>query len=94
MCLAVPGKLLSVEGEDAAFRVGRADFCGVTKTVNLALTPDAQPGNFVLVHAGVSLALIDEEGAQRTYQYLIQIGALAEEALAPMAGQTHPARPV
>jgi hydrogenase expression/formation protein HypC len=83
MCLAVPGKLLSIEGEDPAFRVGRVDFCGVKKTVNLAFTPNAEPGDFLLVHVGFALTLIDEEEAHRTYQYLAQIGALAEEGLAP-----------
>jgi hydrogenase expression/formation protein HypC len=83
MCLAVPGKLLSVEGDDPAFRVGRVDFCGIKKTVNLAFTPDAKPGDFLLVHVGFALTRIDEEEARRTFQYLAQIGALAEEGLAP-----------
>jgi len=85
MCLAVPGKLLSVEGEDPAFRVGRVDFCGIKKTVNLAFTPDATPGDFLLVHVGFALTRVDEEEARRTYQYLAQIGALADEGLAPLA---------
>jgi hydrogenase expression/formation protein HypC len=42
MCLAVPGKVLSVEGEDPAFRSARVDFCGVRKTVSLAFTPEVQ----------------------------------------------------
>ena len=83
MCLAVPGKLLSIEGDDPAFRVGRVDFCGVKKMVNLAFTPDASPGDYVLVHVGFALTLVDEEEAHRTYQYLAQIGALAEEGLTP-----------
>jgi hydrogenase expression/formation protein HypC len=84
MCLAVPGKLLTVEGDDPAFRVGRVDFCGVKRTVNLAFTPDAEPGDFLLVHVGFALTRVDEEEARRTYQYLAQIGALAEEGLAPL----------
>lgn len=87
MCLAVPGKLLSVEGEDLAFRVGHVDFCGVKKTVNLAFMPDAEPGDFLLVHVGFALTRIDEEEAHRTYQYLAQIGALAEEGLAHVGEQ-------
>ncbi|MGP0073193.1 MAG: HypC/HybG/HupF family hydrogenase formation chaperone [Bryobacteraceae bacterium] len=83
MCLAVPGKLLSVAGDDPAFRIGRVDFCGIKKTVNLAFTPDAEPGDFLLVHVGFALTRVDEEEAHRTYQYLAQIGALAEEGLAP-----------
>jgi hydrogenase expression/formation protein HypC len=86
MCLAVPGKLLSIEGEDPAFRLGRVDFCGVKRSVNLAFTPDAQPGDFLLVHVGFALTRVDEEEAKRTYQYLVEIGALAEEGLAASNG--------
>lgn len=83
MCLAVPGKVISVEGVDPAFRHGNVDFCGVKRIVNLAFTPDVIPGDFVLVHVGFALTRIDEEEAARTYQYLAQIGALEEEGLAP-----------
>ena len=79
MCLAVPGKVLSIEGEDPAFRSGRVDFCGVRKTVNLAFTPEVVVGDFVLVHVGFALTRVDEEEAARTYRYLVQIGALEEE---------------
>ena len=85
MCLAVPGKVLSVEGDDPAFRSARVDFCGVRKTVSLAFTPEVQPGDFVLVHVGFALNRIDEEQAAQTYQYLLQIGALSEEDLLPDA---------
>lgn len=83
MCLAVPGKVLSVEGFDPAFRSGCVDFCGVRKTVNLAFTPEVEPGDFVLVHVGFALTRVDEEEAARTFKYLVQIGALREEGLAP-----------
>jgi len=83
MCLAVPGKVLSVEGIDPAFRTGYVDFCGVRKTVNLAFTPEVAPGDFVLVHVGFALTKIDKEEAARTYQYLVEIGALAEEGFGP-----------
>ena len=83
MCLAVPGKVVSVEGTDPAFRTANVDFCGVRRMVNLAFTPDVAPGDFVLVHVGFALTQIDEEEAARTYQYLAQIGALEEEGLAP-----------
>jgi hydrogenase expression/formation protein HypC len=79
MCLAVPGKVLSIEGPDPAFRTAYVDFCGVRKTVNLAFTPEVAAGDFVLVHVGFALTKIDEEEAARTYQYLVEIGALTEE---------------
>jgi hydrogenase expression/formation protein HypC len=81
MCLAVPGKVLTIEEGDAAFRCGNVDFCGVRKTVNLAFTPEVRPGDFVLVHVGFALTRLDEEEAARTFQYLAQIGALKEEGL-------------
>jgi hydrogenase expression/formation protein HypC len=81
MCLAVPGRVLSVIGEDPAFRSGNVDFCGVRKTVNLAFTPEVQPGDFVLVHVGFAINRIDQEEAARTFKYLEHIGALAEEGI-------------
>lgn len=83
MCLAVPGKVLSVEQLDPAFRTANVDFCGVRKTISLAFCPEASPGDFVLVHVGFALSRIDEEEAARTFAYLAQIGALQEEGLAP-----------
>ena len=84
MCLAVPGRVLSVEDGDLAFRTGNVDFCGVRKTVNLAFTPEVAVGDFVLVHVGFAISKVDREEAARTYQYLAQIGALDEEGLAPL----------
>jgi len=83
MCLAVPGKVLSVDGGDPAFRTGYVDFCGVRRTVNLTFIPEIVPGDFVLVHVGFAISKVDREEAERTYQYLAQIGALEEEGLSP-----------
>jgi hydrogenase expression/formation protein HypC len=83
MCLAVPGRVLSVEDGDPAFRTGNVDFCGVRKNVNLTFTPEVTPGDFVLVHVGFAISKVDREEAARTYQYLAQIGVLDEEGLAP-----------
>jgi hydrogenase expression/formation protein HypC len=83
MCLAVPGKVLNVDGSDPAFRSGKVDFCGIHKTVNLAYTPDVKPGDFVLVHVGFAIARVDAEEAARTFRYLEQLGVLAEEGLGP-----------
>ena len=63
------------------FACGNVDFCGIRKTVNLAFTPEVRPGDFVLVHVGFALTRVDEEEAARTFQYLLQIGALKEEGL-------------
>ncbi len=83
MCLAVPGRVVNILGDDPAFRSGSVDFCGVRKTINLAFTPEVQPGDFILVHVGFAISRIDGEEAARTFKYLEHIGALAEEGLAP-----------
>lgn len=81
MCLAVPGKVLNIEGGDPAFRSGNVDFCGVRKRINLAFTPEVRPGDYILVHVGFAISVIDEDEASRTFKYLEHIGALAEEGL-------------
>jgi hydrogenase expression/formation protein HypC len=80
MCLAVPGRLLAVEGEDPVFRQGRVDFAGIRKTVSLAYTPEARVGDYVLVHVGFALQVIDEEEAQRNLATLEELMAELHEA--------------
>lgn len=70
MCLAIPGELLSVTGDDPLTRQGRVAFGGLVKPVNLACVPEARPGDYVLVHAGLALSVIDAEEARRTLAYL------------------------
>jgi hydrogenase expression/formation protein HypC len=91
MCLAVPGKVLSIEGEDPAFRSALVDFCGVRKVVSLSFTPEVQLSDYVLVHVGFAISRIDEEEAHRTFEYLKHIGALTEEGLTtPLPGEEEP----
>ncbi len=80
MCLAVPGKLLSVEGSDTdpMLRSGKVSFGGIMREVNLACTPEAKVGDFVLVHVGMAISTIDEEEAHQVFQYLKEIDELAE----------------
>ncbi len=80
MCLAVPGKVLSISGDDALTRIGRIDFDGVIKQVNLAYVPQAEPGDYVLVHVGFAISVIDEAEAMRVFELLRQI------ELSPRAG--------
>lgn len=77
MCLAVPGKIVSITGEDFA-RMARVSFGGVVKDVSLAYTSEAQVGNYVLVHVGFALSVVDEAEALRTYEFLKQLGDLEE----------------
>lgn len=73
MCLAVPGEVLSIEGADPLTREGRIAFAGVVKRANLAYVPEARPGDFVLVHAGFAISLIDPVEARRTLALLDEI---------------------
>jgi len=78
MCLAVPGKLVTIEGDDPILRAGIVDFSGVTKRVNLSYVPDAKVGDFVLVHVGFAISTVDEEEAAKVFSYLKAMGDLAE----------------
>lgn len=72
MCLAVPGKILSVRdaGGDAAGRVATVDFQGSRVEASLAMTPEAGAGDWVLVHAGFALTVLDEAEARETFASL------------------------
>lgn len=72
MCLAVPGQLLSIAGDDPLTRQGRVAFAGIVKQANLAYVPGAKAGDYVLVHAGFAIAVIDEAEALKTLEYLAE----------------------
>jgi hydrogenase expression/formation protein HypC len=79
MCLAIPGKLIRITGElDETFRIGKVNFGGIQKEVNLTMVPEAQPGDYVLVHVGAAIQVIDEKEAQETFKVLRQMGELDE----------------
>jgi hydrogenase expression/formation protein HypC len=78
MCLAVPGKIVSIEGTDPMLRSGKVNFGGILKNVNLAYVPEARIDDYVLVHVGFAISIIDEAEAQQVFEYLRQIGELAE----------------
>jgi len=78
MCLAVPGKIVSIEDTDSVFRSGRVNFGGIVKQINLAYVPEAGIGDYVLVHVGFAISTIDEAEAQQVFEYLREIGELAK----------------
>jgi hydrogenase expression/formation protein HypC len=79
MCLAIPGKILSITNQlDETFRFGKVSFGGISKEVNLCMVPDAKIDDYVLVHVGVAISIIDEAEAQLTFDYLKQIDELDE----------------
>ena len=77
MCLAIPGKVLSITEEAPLARVGMVDFGGVQRQINLTCVPEAQPGDYVLTHVGLAISVIDEAEAQRVFTYLDEIGELS-----------------
>lgn len=84
MCLAVPGRILDISGDEPILRVGRVDFGGIVKTINLAYVPEARVGDHVLVHVGFAITVIDEAEAERVFRHLEEIGELEmTEAGAP-----------
>ena len=80
MCLAVPGKIISINEsqEHLLARSGRIDFGGVFKEVSLAFVPEARVGDFVIVHVGVAISTLDEKEAHKVFEYLEEIGELEE----------------
>ena len=72
MCLAVPGQVLDITGDDPLTRTGRVSFAGIVKQANLAYVPEANVGDYVLVHAGFALTVLDEAEALKTLAYMAE----------------------
>lgn len=80
MCLAVPGKIVSIQAsEDPLFKSGKVSFDGVIREINLAAVPEAKVGEYVLVHVGMALNVVDEEEALKTLEYFKEIDELNKE---------------
>lgn len=78
MCLAIPGNIVSIEGNDPLLRTGKVNFGGIIKNVNLAYVPEAKIDDYVLVHVGFAINTIDEEEAQKIFQYLKEMDELTD----------------
>jgi len=78
MCLAIPGKILSIAGDNPLMRTGRISFGGIVKEVNLACTPEAGVGDYVIVHVGFAISTLDQTEAHRVFDYLRGMGELRE----------------
>lgn len=76
MCLAIPGRIVTISDADSLMRPGKVDFGGVIKDVNLCYVPEARPGDYVIVHVGFALSVVDESEANRVFEYLREIGEL------------------
>jgi hydrogenase expression/formation protein HypC len=73
MCLGIPGKIITILDEDPFSRLAEVNFSGVTKVVSLAFVPEAQAGNYAIVHAGFVISVLDEREAAETLALLQQI---------------------
>jgi hydrogenase expression/formation protein HypC len=78
MCLAIPGKVTSITGEDPLLRSGKVDFGGVLKEVSLAYVPEVKVGDYVIVHVGFALSRVDEAEANQVFEYLREMQELTE----------------
>jgi hydrogenase expression/formation protein HypC len=78
MCLAIPGKVISISGDDPLTRMGKIDFSGIIKPASLAYVPEVVVGDYVIVHVGFALSKVDEDEAQKVFGYLKQMGELDE----------------
>lgn len=78
MCLAVPGKILSLSNDDSLTRSGKVSFGGIVKEINLAYVPEARVGDYVIVHVGFAISKVDENEALKVFEYLKEINELDE----------------
>ena len=74
MCLAIPALIKSIEDREAEAEIG-----GISRRISLWLTPEAKVGDYVLVHTGYAINILDQEEAEETLRWLEEIAALAEE---------------
>jgi hydrogenase expression/formation protein HypC len=78
MCLAIPGKIERITGDEPLSRVGKINFGGVVKEASLAYVPEARVGDYVIVHVGFALGIVDEAEAHKVFDYLKTMDELAD----------------
>lgn len=79
MCLGIPGQIESISGAEPLARTGRVSFGGILKEVSLAFVPEAQVGDYVIVHVGFAISRLDEEEAGRILGFLQEIADVNAE---------------
>lgn len=82
MCLGVPGKVIEIREDPLGMAMGKVDFSGIVKEVCLAYVPEAAIGDYVVVHVGFAISIVDEVEAQAVFEFLRQMDELAELELA------------
>ena len=78
MCLGVPGKVISIAEDPLGMNMGRVSFAGIVKEVCLAYTPEAEVGDYVVVHVGFSISKIDEDEALKVFEFLKEMDELGD----------------
>ncbi len=78
MCLAIPGRVLEINEANGS-RTGRVKFGGIVRQVHFSFVPEAQVGDFVMVHVGFAISVVDPDEAERTYRILESMGLLESE---------------
>lgn len=82
MCLAIPGKVLEIEARDGGL-IGKVQFAGIVRQVQFTFVPEVKIGDYVMVHVGFAISIVDAEEAERTFQILQSMGLLEAELSAP-----------
>ena len=82
MCLGIPGKVLEIHQQDD-LPMGKVQFGGIVKDICLVYTPEAQVGDFVIVHVGFAISRVDEAEAKEIFTYLEEIGQAGEDSPLP-----------
>jgi len=88
MCLGIPGKVVSIEGDDPLYKMGKIDFGGIIKEISVAYVPEVEIGQYVIVHAGFAISVIDEDEANQIFEYLKEMGEMADLAEAAETSQS------
>ena len=78
MCLAIPGKIESISGDDPLTRMGKVNFGGILKEASLAYVPEAKVGDYVIVHVGFAISRLDGDEAHKIFEYLKRMEELGE----------------
>ena len=84
MCLGIPGKIVNIEDNPLGVPMGKVSFGGIIKEVCLAFTPEAQVGDYVIVHVGFAISRLDEEEARQTLEAFAELERIADEQGEPL----------
>ncbi len=79
MCLAIPGEIVSIAGDDPLLRMGRIRYGSIVKEASLACVPEAEVGDYVLVHVGLAISRLDADEAERVLTALREAGEWEED---------------